>query len=261
MSATSAPFDDGLRTVDELASAAGLTVRTVRFYATKGLLPPPTLRGRIGLYDDAHLARLALIRDLQAAGFTLTAIERFLARMPDDASAEDVAVFQAMLTPWVAAVPEELTRAELDAAAGRELREDTIAALVTAGLAERVSDGRIRVRESELALGLELVDLGVPTAMIAEAMTLIGAATGELAGELAALLRRHLFRPYLAGQLSAAERDALSGVIERLKPLTIQAVMSAMQAAVDRAVRDRLGGGGDGDERGRLGDSDGHERG
>ena len=243
MSVAELPEGAELRTIDELAAVTGLTVRTVRFYASKGLLPPPLLRGRVGLYDPGHLARLRLIRELQEAGFTLTAIERFIDRIPPEATAEDVAVFQALLTPWVAAAPEVLTRSELDALAGRTIDDDTLEALIAAGFVEQVGDKGIRVRPAELALGLELLDLGVPRAMIAESMTLIEAATGELAEELAELLRRHLLRPYLAGQLGDDERAALSGVIERLRPLTIQAVMSAMQTSVDRAVRERVGRG------------------
>lgn len=241
MSVAELPDGADLRTIDELAAVTGLTVRTVRFYASKGLLPPPLLRGRVGLYDPGHLARLRLIRELQEAGFTLTAIERFIDRIPPEATAEDVAVFQALLTPWVAAAAEELTRAELQALAGRAIDDDTLAALIDTGFVERVGGGRVRVRPAELALGLELIDLGVPRAMITESMTLIEAATSELAEQLAELLRRHLLRPYLAGQLGDNERAALSGVIERLRPLTIQAVMSAMQASVDRAVRERVG--------------------
>ena len=229
------------RTIDEVAAAAGMTVRTVRFYAAKGLLPPPSLRGRVGLYDESHLARLRLIHDLQEAGFTLTAIERFVARMPDDATAEDVEVFHALLTPWVAAVPEELDRPALDALAGRPVTDETLDGLVAVGVVQVTDDGRVRVRPPDLALGLELLDLGVPHAMIAESRDLIDAATGQLAEELAALLRAHLLRPYLDGQLPPDQRQALSGVIERLKPLTIQAVMSAMHTAVDRAVRERVG--------------------
>ena len=241
MGTSDAAADAVLRTVDEVAEAAGLTVRTVRFYATKGLLPPPSLRGRVGLYSEAHLARLRLINDLQEAGFTLSAIERFVARMPSDATAEDVEVFHALLTPWVAAVPEELDRDGLDALAGRHLGDDTVDGLVAVGVVQRTDDGRVRVRPSDLALGLELLDLGVPRAMIAESRELIDAATGQLAEELAALLRAHLLRPYLDGQLPTEQRQALSGVLERLKPLTIQAVMGAMHTAVDRAVRGRVG--------------------
>ena len=242
MSVAEVPDTAELRTIDELAAVTGLTVRTVRFYASKGLLPPPLLRGRVGLYDPGHLARLRLIRELQEAGFTLTAIERFIDHIPPEATAEDVAVFQALLTPWVAAAAEELTRDELDALAGRTIDDQTLAALLDTGFLDQAHDERIRVRPAELALGLELLDLGVPRDMIIESMALIEEATGALAEELAALLRRHLLRPYLAGQLSDDERAALSGVIERLRPLTIQAVMSAMQVSVDRAVRERVGG-------------------
>ena len=63
-------------TVDELAARTGMTVRTVRFYATEGLLPPPVRRGRIGYYNAGHRMRLDLIRTLQEHGYTLAAIER-----------------------------------------------------------------------------------------------------------------------------------------------------------------------------------------
>ncbi|MBX6766499.1 MAG: MerR family transcriptional regulator, partial [Actinomadura rubrobrunea] len=92
-------MDDQELTVDELAARAGLTVRTVRFYAGRGLLPPPRLRGRTGLYGPVHLARLELIRELQSLGLTLAAIERHLARLPDDASPEDLALHRALLSP------------------------------------------------------------------------------------------------------------------------------------------------------------------
>lgn len=228
------------RTIDELAAAVGLTVRTVRFYASKGLLPPPHLVGRVGWYDDSHLARLTLVRDLQEAGFTLQAIEGFVARVPDDATADDIAVFHALLAPWVAAAPDEVSREELDELAGRRLDDVAVDDLVAAGSIEVLDDGRIRVRPADLELGLQLLDLGVPRAMIERSRALIDAATGQLAEDLAALLRQHLLRPYLQGQVPEEQRAALAGVIARLKPLTIQAVLAAMQSSVDRAVRERV---------------------
>ena len=66
-------------TVDELAARAGVTVRTVRFYSTRGLLPPPVIGPRrVGHYGQEHLSRLALIEELQHQGMTLAAIERYL---------------------------------------------------------------------------------------------------------------------------------------------------------------------------------------
>ena len=77
-----------------------MTVRTTRYYAGLGLLPPPTRRGRMAYYTVEHRARLELIRALQDHGFTLAAIEKYLGRVPVDASVEDLALQRAMLTSW-----------------------------------------------------------------------------------------------------------------------------------------------------------------
>ncbi len=61
-------------TIDELAAAAGTTTRRVRSFQTLGLLPRPTLRGRTGLYDDDHRARLEAVLRLQGRGFSLEAL-------------------------------------------------------------------------------------------------------------------------------------------------------------------------------------------
>ena len=60
--------------IDELARAAGMSVRTVRYYVQRGLLPPAAFRGKDTAYDHAHLARLRAIRRLQEAFFPLDAI-------------------------------------------------------------------------------------------------------------------------------------------------------------------------------------------
>ncbi|MFN2477850.1 MAG: MerR family transcriptional regulator [Pseudonocardiaceae bacterium] len=82
-------------TIAELAARTGISVRTIRFYTGLGLIPPPAVRGRLGLYDECHAARLQLIRDLQELGFTLAAIEGYLARIPLDRSPEDLALHRA----------------------------------------------------------------------------------------------------------------------------------------------------------------------
>src|ERR1700722_17804171 len=65
-------------TVEQLAAEVGMSVRNIRNHHTRGLLPPPEVRARIGYYNAEHVARLRLILDLQADGFNLAAIERLL---------------------------------------------------------------------------------------------------------------------------------------------------------------------------------------
>ena len=69
--------------VGELADAAGLSRRAVRFYVQQRLLPPPLGRGRGRHYDRSHLERLSRVMELQAAGHSLDGIRRILEGAPD----------------------------------------------------------------------------------------------------------------------------------------------------------------------------------
>jgi len=69
--------------VEELASLAGLTVDTVRYYQAQGLLPRPARRGRRAAYDDGHRERLARIRSLADRGFSLRSIRELLDAPPE----------------------------------------------------------------------------------------------------------------------------------------------------------------------------------
>ncbi len=69
---------NGQLSISELAEAANLSRRAIRFYVQRGLLPPPLGRGRGRHYDRTHLQRLQRIAELQAAGHSLEAVKRIL---------------------------------------------------------------------------------------------------------------------------------------------------------------------------------------
>ncbi|MGZ3626364.1 MAG: MerR family transcriptional regulator [Ktedonobacteraceae bacterium] len=54
-----------MHTIDELAHLSGMPSRTIRFYNTEGMLPPPTMRGRVAYYDEEHLLVLRIIKELK----------------------------------------------------------------------------------------------------------------------------------------------------------------------------------------------------
>jgi DNA-binding transcriptional MerR regulator len=66
-------------TIGELAEAAGVTPRTIRYYTAEGLLPPPDTRGRYAQYGAEHLVRLHAIARLKEAYLPLGAIRERLA--------------------------------------------------------------------------------------------------------------------------------------------------------------------------------------
>ena len=104
--------DDRELTVDELAARVGVTVRNLRAYAARGLLPPPRMVGRTGYYGREHVARLLLVREMLAEGYSLAMIERTLDSAPATASSATLALHRALLAPWLPPEPDVTIRRE-----------------------------------------------------------------------------------------------------------------------------------------------------
>jgi DNA-binding transcriptional MerR regulator len=229
-------------TVDELARRSGISVRNIRFYAGRRLLPPPRMRGRTGLYGPDHLARLELVNELSALGFTLSAIERHLSRLPVLASAEALALQRALLTPWVPEQVEEVDRATLDRRAGRHLDDDDVAALADLGVVDRLADGRVRLHgPGALDAGLAMLGSGLPPRLWGRAQRVIERHTTALAEELMALFQDEVLQPYRERGHPPAERARLAAALAQLKPVTVRGVVEAFGRAVNRTIRERVG--------------------
>jgi DNA-binding transcriptional MerR regulator len=240
-SAPGQPPDQGLLTIDQLAARTGITVRTIRYYAGRGLLPPPQLRGRTGLYGDDHVARLELVAELSALGFTLTAIESHLERLPPTAGADELALQRALLTPWVPEQTEDLDRAELERRAGRPLCEGDLEALEGLGVIRRLDDGLVRLNGPvTLGEGLAVLDSGLPTEMWQKAHRIIEQHATALAEDLMTMFQDDVLQPYRDRGRPPAERDRLAGALTQLKPITVRGVVTAFGRAVNRTIRDRL---------------------
>src|SRR6202789_722535 len=86
-------------TIEQLAGEVGMSVRNIRNHQSRGLLPAPEVRARVGYYGGDHVARLRLILDLQADGFNLAAIERLMSSSGGVAS-RLLGLRNAMTTPY-----------------------------------------------------------------------------------------------------------------------------------------------------------------
>ncbi len=225
-------------TIAELAARTGISVRTIRFYASLGLIPPPQVRGRLGLYDERHVARLELVRDLQGLGFTLSAIEGYLARIPADRSPEDLALHRALLAPWLPEEPKTVDRVELDTRAGRHLDEEQLARLVDLGVVREDHDGALQLTSSDmLSYGLSLLDTEMDFEVQLASKQIIERHTGALAVELLELFHDSVLREYRERGRPPEQRDRLLALLDRIKPITVQGVVTNFQLAVNRAIR------------------------
>ncbi|WP_300016446.1 MerR family transcriptional regulator [Pseudonocardia sp.] len=229
-------------TIDQLAERSGVTVRTIRFWAGRGLLPPPTLRGRTGFYGADHLARLELVSELSALGFTLAAIEGHLGTLPESAGAAELALQRALLTPWVPEHIEDVDRAELDRRAGRTLRDADLDALVGLGVVDVLDTGRFRLHgPGTLGSGLAVLDSGLPVEVWRRAHELIEQHTTALAEDLMKMFQDDVLQPYRDRGRPAEERTRLAEAMSQLKPITVRGVVTAFGRAVNRAIRERVG--------------------
>lgn len=232
--------EEGLRTVDELAAAAGMTVRTTRYYASLGLLPAPARRGRMAWYDATHLARLEMIRALQGHGFTLQAIEKYLASLPADAGVEDLAVQRAMLTSWTVPAPQELSRRQLDQHAGRKLSDDEVDLIEEFGLLRRVGDERGATRFTPVHgfdVAVELLELDIPVNGMRLAGDAIARHMSALAEELTRVLRTEVVAAWREdGDHSAEDAAHLEATISTLRRLTVEAIVRGFQRSANDVI-------------------------
>ncbi|WP_307827960.1 MerR family transcriptional regulator [Nocardioides sp. SYSU D00038] len=225
--------DEGLLGLDELCERVGMSVRNVRFYTAKGLVPPPIRRGRSGYYDANHVARFELVQELQSHGFTLAAIEKYVAGIPDDARPEDIALARTMLAPWQADLPVDMDHDQLEKRAGRALDAEDVATLQALGIV-RLRDDRYLVARTQLALGVRLLDLGFPRAVAQAAAKVYQDHGRQMAEELHDVVFTQL------APLYGDHTERFQEVMERLKPLSVGGLVTAYEAAVARAARDSL---------------------
>jgi len=68
-----------LMTIGEISRRSGFTIRALRFYERRGILPPTARRpSGYRLYGEVDLRRLAFIRQAKALGLTLDAIRELV---------------------------------------------------------------------------------------------------------------------------------------------------------------------------------------
>ena len=227
-----------LLTLDELTNRVGMSVRNVRFYTTKGLVPPPIRRGRSGYYTPDHVARLELVQELQSHGFTLAAIERYVANIPADATPEDIALQRTMLAPWQQEAPLEMSREELDGRAGRTAHAtEDLTTLTALGVRDPGPPRALPGPVSQLSIALGLLDLGFPTEAAQAAAEVYAAHGRAIAEELYEVFRTKAWPVY---QESGASPERVRQVVERLKPLSVASLVAAYESAMDDTKREGI---------------------
>lgn len=229
-------------TIDELARRTGMTVRNIRAHQSRGLLPPPEVRGRTGFYGPEHASRLELIRELQADGFKLEAVGRLL----DSAggSSEEVLRFtRAVKAPFEDEEPQIISAGELaERWGGVEPDPSLIRKAERLGILRPLGDGNYEELSPRLArAGAELASLGIPPSTALDVASMLRKHADSVAKEFVELFIRQVWKPFEEEGEPENRLPEVRETLERLRPLASDSLLAVFQLAMSDATEERFG--------------------
>lgn len=248
----SAPHDD--MTVEALAGKVGVSVRNIRAYQTAGLLPPPRLQGRLGLYGQEHLGKLELIRDLRQQGFGLEAIGEMLERTPAGAWSEYSLISHLFSKSFFTVEPVQTKGIdEMAAHWGATASPEQKARLAKNGLYRPTEGDEVEMLSPSLErIGIQLAELGVSLDTVLDLQDELIKHTRVIAKAYVEQLFLDLLQVLANKQTSKEQPEALDAelmgqiraLFERLRPLAMGSISAVfpvvLQQEFDRSIQKRL---------------------
>lgn len=202
-----------------------MSVRNIRNHHSRGLLPPPEVRARVGYYNSEHVARLRLILDLQADGFNLTAIERLLSGS-DGLARRLLGLRQAVTTPLQPETTEIITADELTKRFGEPDAKD-IERARKLKLLVSLGEGRFEVPSPTLLDAAEQVmALGISLHAALSLVERVSRDCESISRAFAQLYLKELWEPFEKAGQPDDQWQKLIDAIDSLRPLATEALLA-----------------------------------
>jgi DNA-binding transcriptional MerR regulator len=237
--------DQGEMTIGELAERTGMTVRNIRAHQTRGLLPPPVVHGRTGYYNEDHVARVELTRELQAEGLNLEAIRR-MQESVNGAATEIHDLTRTLRAPFEEEAPEiveltelaELWKKEVEEGRGFEMLERG----EKLGVIRSLPEGKVEVispRMMKAAAALAEVGMS-PDAVLATAEKLRRKAN-DIAQLFVDLFLEQVWEPFDQAGRPEGDWPKVRETLDRTRPLGADVLIGVFQIAMAEATDKAMG--------------------
>lgn len=227
--------------VEQLAAACDVSVDTVRYYQSRGLLAPPERQGRVAWYGAEHATRIRDVRSLQRKGLTLSAIKRVLDGELGTADGD--------LAAAVHAARGNGAEEELLALEDFSQRSGVPASLIQAVEREgiklgRTVDGEERYTPADIEMvrgALRLLEFGLPLGELLALARETNDAMVRLAGRAVELFDEHVRKPVrdTAGS-DAAAAGQLVQAFDALLPAVTNLVANHFRRVLLAEAEERL---------------------
>jgi DNA-binding transcriptional MerR regulator len=221
---------DGKMTIGELARRTGMTIRNIRAHQTRGLLPPPEVQGRTGYYNEEHVARIELTREMQAEGLNLEAIRRVL-ESTGGSSKEMVDFARAVRAPFEDETPEIFSAADFAEAWGVDVVDEKLLRRAEKlGALRGLPDGSVEVISPRLhRAATRMIEFGIS----AEAAVALAAKLHEHADAVARayvdLFTEQIWEPFDKAGRPDEDWHKVLEALEALRPLASDALLAMFQ--------------------------------
>jgi DNA-binding transcriptional MerR regulator len=228
---------DGKMTIGELARRTGMTIRNIRAHQTRGLLPPPEVHGRTGYYNEDHVARIELTREMQAEGLNLEAIRRVL-ESSEGSSREMVDFARAVRAPFEDETPEIFDADELAGAWGVSAFDPRLLARVEKlGVVRQLPDGKFEVISPRLQrAGTALIELGVSPRAAIETAEELKDRSEAIARTFVELFVREIWEPFDKAGRPEADWPKVREALDRMRPLASDALLAMFQITMGEST-------------------------
>lgn len=229
-------------TVDELAARAGMTVRNVRAYASRGLIDAPRLEGRTGYYTFEHLQRLQLIREYIDRGYTLSAVERTMSHSPGTSAGHTLDLLRLLDEPSRHVEPEVMSRDALAALAGVPRDDALIVALGEFNLVEWLDDEKVRLLQPTVVrAGAAAAALGLDPKTVISLYPLLSTNLREIADAFVSGVASEIFQPFVDAGMPEDDWPRILESIESLLPVASQVTLSIFRSQLGEAIDGEIG--------------------
>ncbi|HST55189.1 MAG TPA: MerR family transcriptional regulator [Solirubrobacteraceae bacterium] len=227
-------------TIEQLASAVGMTVRNIRNHHSRGLLPAPEVRARVGYYGPEHVARLRLILDLQADGFNLAAIERLMSGS-DGLAERLLGLRKAVTTPFETEAPELITAEELQKRFGQVSSKDA-ERIRKLKLLIPLGDGRFEIPSPALMQAAEdVVGLGISLHAALSLVERVSRDCESISRAFVKLFLRELWEPFQQAGQPDERWDEVIAAVDALRPLASEALLAVFKQRMSTQLESAFG--------------------
>ncbi len=222
-------------TIEQLAAAVGMSVRNIRNHHSRGLLPAPEVRARVGYYGAEHVARLRLILDLQADGFNLAAIERLMNASSGSAT-RLLGLRNAMTAPFESETPEVVTGEDLRARFG-EVDAKDIERIARLRLLVPLGDDRFEVPSPALMKAAEEVTaLGIPLSAALALVERVSRDCESISRAFVKLYLKELWEPFAESGQPEERWDEMIKAIRALRAIASEALLAIFKQRMSAQV-------------------------